>query len=119
VTGKELSRGLRRGLFLKIGRGFHTRKDFSADFDRQIMLVCKRVPSGVVCLSPRLSTMAFLPLDSASIWMAIDFKAKKPMANGLKLHFVRFSGQAPHTRSGQYEDRWSFSSYLQRSEEYC
>lgn len=26
--------------------------------------------------------------------MTIDLKAKKPVANGLKLHFVRFSGQA-------------------------
>jgi hypothetical protein len=26
--------------------------------------------------------------------MAIDFKAKKPVASGLKLRFVRFSGQA-------------------------
>jgi predicted transcriptional regulator of viral defense system len=26
--------------------------------------------------------------------MAIDFKAKKPVAGGLKLRFVRFSGQA-------------------------
>jgi hypothetical protein len=26
--------------------------------------------------------------------MAIDFKAKKPVAGGLNLRFVRFSGQA-------------------------
>jgi predicted transcriptional regulator of viral defense system len=27
--------------------------------------------------------------------MAIDFKAEKPVANGLNMRFVRFSGQAP------------------------
>ena len=33
-------------------------------------------------------------LDPASIWMAIDFKAKQPVVSGLRLRFVRFSGQA-------------------------
>jgi hypothetical protein len=32
------SRALRRRLFLKIGRGLYARKDFSADFERQIIL---------------------------------------------------------------------------------
>jgi predicted transcriptional regulator of viral defense system len=35
-----------------------------------------------------------LPSDSGHIWMAIDRKAKKPVVDGLKLRFVRFSGHA-------------------------
>ena len=69
-------------------------KDFRADFERQILLACKRVPNGVVCLESAVKYHDILPLDSDSIWMAIDFKAKKPVANGLTLRFVRFSGQA-------------------------
>jgi hypothetical protein len=79
---------------LKIGRGLYARKDFFADFERKIMLACKRVPNGIVCLKSAVRFHGLLPLDSASIWMAIDFKAKKPVAGGLKLRFVRFSGQA-------------------------
>jgi hypothetical protein len=45
-----LSRALQHGLVLKIGRGLYARKDFSADFARQIVLACKRVPHGIVCL---------------------------------------------------------------------
>jgi predicted transcriptional regulator of viral defense system len=94
IHPEALSRALRRGLLLKIGRGLYARKDFSADFERQIMLACKRVPNGIVCLRSAVRFHGLLPLDSASIWMAIDFKAKKRVAGGLKLRFVRFSGQA-------------------------
>src|SRR5260370_28168582 len=94
IHPEALSRALRAGLFLKIGRGLYARKDFSADFERQIMLACKRVPNGIVCLKPAVRFHGLVPLDCASIWMAIDFKAKKPVAGGLKLRFVRFSGQA-------------------------
>ena len=89
-----VSRAIQRGLLLKIGRGLYARKDFSADFERQIMLACKRVPNGIICLKSAVRFHGLLPLDSASIWMAIDFKAKKPVVRGLRLRFVRFSGQA-------------------------
>src|SRR6266478_5190287 len=94
IHPEALSRALQLGLLLKIGRGLYARKDFSADFERQIMLACKRVPNGIICLKSAVRFHALLPLDSASIWMAIDSKAKKPVAGGLKLRFVRFSGQA-------------------------
>jgi len=94
IHPEAISRALRRGPFLKIGRGLYARKDFSADCKRQIMLACKRVPNGIVCLKSAVRFHGLLPLDSASIWLAIDFKAKKPVAGGLKLRFVRFSGQA-------------------------
>jgi len=94
IHPETLSRALERGLLLKIGRGLYARKDFSADFERKIMLACKRVPNGIVCLKSAVRFHGLLSLDSASIWMAIDFKAKKPVADGLRLRFVRFSGQA-------------------------
>jgi len=59
---EALSRALQRGLLLKIGRGLYARKDFSADFVRQIMLACKRVPNGIVCLKSAGNFHGFLPL---------------------------------------------------------
>src|SRR5258705_1329586 len=94
IHPEVLSRAFRRGLFLKIGRGLYARKDFSADFERQIMLACKRVPNGIVCLKSAVRFHGLLPLDSASIWMAIDFKAKKHVAGDLKRRLVRFSCHA-------------------------
>ena len=66
IHPEVLSRALRRGLFLKIGRGLYARKDFSADFERQIMLACKRVPNGIVCLKSAVRFHGLLPPDSAS-----------------------------------------------------
>lgn len=94
IHPQELSRAIQRGLLSKIGRGLYVCKDFRADLERQIVLACKRVPNGVVCLESAVKYHGILPLDSDSICMAIHFKAKKPVANGLKLRFVRFSGQA-------------------------
>ena len=79
---------------MKIGRGLYARNDFSADFERRIMLACKRVPNGIVCLKSAVRFHGLLPVDAASIWMAMDSRAKKPVASGLKLRFVRFSGKA-------------------------
>jgi predicted transcriptional regulator of viral defense system len=79
---------------LKIGRGLYVRRDFLADFERQIVLACKRVPHGVVCLKSAVKYHGLLPIESTSTWIAIHFKAKKPVSNGLKLRFVRFSGPA-------------------------
>jgi predicted transcriptional regulator of viral defense system len=94
IHPEALSRALQRGLLLKMGRGLYVRKNFSANFERQIMLACTRVPNGIVCLKSALSFHGLLPLDSGSIWMAIDPKPKKPVVNGLRLRFARFSGQA-------------------------
>ncbi len=88
IHPQELSRAVDRGLLLKIGRGLYARADYPADFERQIVLACKRVPAGVICLESAAKYHGLLSLESASIWVAIDFKAKK------KLRFVRFSGNA-------------------------
>src|SRR6266436_3316624 len=94
IHPQELSRALERGLLLKIGRGLYARADYPADFERQIVLACKRVPAGVVCLESAAKFHGLFPFDAASIWMAIDFKAKKPVANGLGLGFVPFAAKA-------------------------
>jgi predicted transcriptional regulator of viral defense system len=94
IHPQELSRALERGLLLKIGRGLYARPDYPADFERQIVLACKRVPAAVVCLGSAAKYHGLFPFDPASIWMAIDFKAMKPVVDGLRLRFVRFSGEA-------------------------
>jgi hypothetical protein len=61
-----------RGLLVKFGRGLYTRKDSAVDFERQVVLACKRVPRGIVCLTSALGWHGILPPDSRRIWMAID-----------------------------------------------
>jgi predicted transcriptional regulator of viral defense system len=90
----QLSKALHQGLLVKIGRGLYTRKDFPSDFEHQIILACVRIPHGVVCLESALGWHGILPADPGPIWMAINRRAKKPVVDGLKLRFVRFSGAA-------------------------
>jgi len=94
VHPHDLSKAARQGLLVKIGRGLYTRRDFPSNFKHQVALACLRIPHGIVCLQSALAWHGILPSGSGHIWMAIDRKAKKPVVDGLKLRFVRFSGQA-------------------------
>ena len=89
-----LRRAVHRGLPVKIDRGLYARKDFSGSYKRQVMVACKRVPHGVVCLESALRFHRILSPGSDPICMAIHRKARKPVVKGLQLRFVRFSGQA-------------------------
>jgi predicted transcriptional regulator of viral defense system len=90
----DLSKAASQGPLVKIGRGLYTRRDFPSNFEHQVALACQRIPHGIVCLQTALVWHGILPSDSGHIWMAIDRKAKKPVVDGLKLRFVRFSGHA-------------------------
>ena len=94
VHPHDLSKAARQGLLVKIGRGLYTRRDFPSNFEHQIALACLRIPHGIVCLQSALAWHGILRSDSGHIWMAIDRKAKKPVVDGLRLRFVRFSGNA-------------------------
>jgi predicted transcriptional regulator of viral defense system len=89
-----LKRAVDRRFLTKIDRGLYIVSDRPVDFDRQLILACKRVPHAVVCLRSALQFHGILSLDTEAIWMAIDRKARKPVVNGLRLHLVRFSGRA-------------------------
>lgn len=89
-----LRRALDRGTLIKVHRGLYASKDFPATLDQRIVLACKRVPHGVVCLESALQFHGLIPSVSDAVWMAIDRKARKPNLNGLEVRFVRFSGRA-------------------------
>jgi predicted transcriptional regulator of viral defense system len=91
VHPRDLSKAAGQGLIVKIGRGLDCRKGFPKDLEHHV-LACLRVPGGVVCLQSALAWHGILPRDSDQIWMAIDRRAKKPIVDGVKLRFVRFSG---------------------------
>jgi predicted transcriptional regulator of viral defense system len=87
-------RALDRGLLTKIDRGWYLTSTDRSSFERRVLLACKRVPHGVVCLESALRFHGVLDSNSDVISMAIDRKARKPVVKGLRLHFVRFSGDA-------------------------
>ena len=82
------------GRLTKPGRGLYLTSTGPLDFEQRLLIACRRVPRGVVCLESALRFHGVLDSNSDAIWMAIDRKARKPMVKGLCLHFVRFSGDA-------------------------
>jgi predicted transcriptional regulator of viral defense system len=94
IHPQVLKKALRRGLLVKIDRGLYTSRHNSLNFQHQVMLTCKRVPRGVVCLESALMFNGVAPTRHGPIWIAIDRKARKPVVKGLQLQFVRYSGQA-------------------------
>jgi predicted transcriptional regulator of viral defense system len=82
------------GIIQREGRGLYTASTHDATEKHSLALACKRIPKGVVCL---LSALVFHGLTTQNpweVWMAIDFKAHKPILDNPPLRIVRFSGDA-------------------------
>ena len=82
------------GILNRVGRGLYVLEDARPSENRTIAEVCKRVPTGVVCL---LSALQFHRLTTQvphEIWLAINHKARCPKEPMLPIRIVRFSGQA-------------------------
>jgi predicted transcriptional regulator of viral defense system len=89
-----LKRALDRRFLTKIDRGLYISVDRPLDVQHQLALACKRVPHGVVCLKSSLHFHGLVSSAPDAVWMAIDHKARKPAQKGLRMHFVRFSGNS-------------------------
>jgi predicted transcriptional regulator of viral defense system len=89
-----LRRAVDRGLLTKVDRGMYLASGRPLDLEQRIILACKRVPHGVICLESALRFHRILPSGCDVIWMAIDHRARKPIVKGMQMRFVRFSGDA-------------------------
>lgn len=94
IHPETICRAVRHGLLVRVDRGIYACQEFSRSYKRRVMIACKRVPHGVVCLESALHFDGILPPTAGPARMAIDRKARKPALQDLRLRFVRFSGQA-------------------------
>jgi predicted transcriptional regulator of viral defense system len=94
IHHQVLRRAFDRGLVRRVDRGLCASKPTVLGLEEQIVLACKRVPRGIVCLESALQFHGLVPSNAEIVWMAIDRKARKPTLNELRLRFVRFSGKA-------------------------
>jgi predicted transcriptional regulator of viral defense system len=94
IHRQTLRRAVGRGIVRKIDRGLYVALELLLDLKHRVILACRRVPHGIVCLGSALCFHGIISTESDVIWMAIDRKARKPAQTGLNLRFVRFSGQA-------------------------
>lgn len=89
-----LTRLERRGLIERRARGVYVLADAPVSEHHSLALAAKLVPRGVVCLLSALRFHGLTTQDPHEVWMAIDFKARKPSVEFPVLRIVRFSGRS-------------------------
>lgn len=89
-----LTRLERLGLLERRARGVYVLADAPVSEHHSLALAAKLVPRGVVCLLSALRFHGLTTQDPHEVWMAIDFKARKPMVEFPVLRIVRFSGRS-------------------------
>ncbi len=78
----------------KVGPGLYRLSDAEASELETIAAVSFAVPKGIVCLLSALALHGIGTQAPHEVWLALDRKARKPVASRLpaRVRFVRFSG---------------------------
>lgn len=83
---------LRRGEVERVARGVYRLHDAPLSELETVAAVSKRIPGAIVCLLTALHVHGIGTQAPRAVWIAIDRKARKPVAPRLPLRIVRFSG---------------------------
>lgn len=94
IARAYLTRLERRGLLERRARGVYVLAGAPVSEHHGFALAAKQVPRGAVCLLSALRFHGLTTQDPHEVWMAIDFKARKPSVEFPVLRIVRFSGRA-------------------------
>ncbi len=94
IAREFLLRLHRQGILVRPARGVYALADSSVTEHHSLAIAAKLVPRGVVCLLSALRFHGLTTQDPHEVWMAIDFKARKPSIEVPALRVVRFSGRA-------------------------
>ncbi len=94
IARAYLTRLERRGLLERRARGVYVLAGAPVSEHHGLALAAKQVPRGAVCLLSALRFHGLTTQDPHEVWMAIDFKARKPSVEFPVLRIVRFSGRA-------------------------
>jgi predicted transcriptional regulator of viral defense system len=89
-----LTRFVRRGLFVRVGRGLYSLAEGAPSADRTVVEAARYVPRGVVCLLSALRLHGLGTQMPPAVWIAIDQKARSPRRSGPPVEIVRMSGAA-------------------------
>jgi predicted transcriptional regulator of viral defense system len=94
IARESLLRLYRQGLLIRPARGVYALAETPVTEHHSLALVAKLVPRSVVCLLSALRFHGLTTQDPHEVWIAIDFKAHKPVVASPALRVVRFSGAA-------------------------
>lgn len=92
ITRNRLNTLVRKGSVERIAWGLYRRKNVSPNENETMAIVAKKVPAAIVCLLTALRYYEIGTQSPREIWIALDYKARKPKPNGYPVRVVRFSG---------------------------
>jgi predicted transcriptional regulator of viral defense system len=91
ITTATISRMLKRGDVVRLGRGLYQLPNQSVDANHDLAVVAALVPSGVICLVSALAFHELTDTIPAKVWIAIPPKDRKPAVERPPVQVVRFS----------------------------
>lgn len=94
IARESLLRLYRQGFLVRAARGVYTLAETPSSEHHSLAVVAKRVSRGVICLLSALRFHGLTTQDPHEVWLAIDFKARKPSIQSPAVRVVRFSGRA-------------------------
>ena len=94
IPRKYLNRLYHQGFLSRVGRGLYVSENAVPMENRTLAEVCKRVPSGIICLLSALQFHGLTTQMPSQVWLAIDRKAWRPKEAQLPIRIIRFSGPA-------------------------
>jgi len=94
IPRRYLSRLYQQGLLIRSARGIYTAINADLSEQQSIVEVSKRIPKGTICLLSALTVHHMTTQLPCEVWIAIDYKARRPQIKDLPVRIVRFSGDA-------------------------
>lgn len=94
IARESLLRLYRSGALDRVSRGVYSLPESPVSEHHSLAVAATRVPRGVICLLSALRFHGLTTQDPHEVWMAIDFKARKPKLETPAMRVVRFSGSA-------------------------
>lgn len=89
-----LTRLVRQGLLVRLGRGLYARPDRAVSEHGMLAEVASRHPQAIFCLLSALRLHDLTTQSPFEVWVAIPNKARAPKIDYPPLRIVRFSGPA-------------------------
>ena len=87
-----LTRLVRQGLLVRVGRGLYARPDRRVSEHGTLAEVARKQPQAIVCLLSALRVHDLTTQSPFEVWLAIPNKARAPKMDYPPLRVVRFSG---------------------------
>ena len=94
IARQYLVLAMRQGLIERLARGLYCMPGVIPSEHQSLSQVCKKTPSGVVCLLSALRFHDLTTQNPSEVWLAIDQKANAPRMDTVALRIIRFSGAA-------------------------